>query len=50
MIIWLPEYLKNEGNRLLKTLEEPANKTLIILVAQNQDQILNTIISRTQLV
>lgn len=50
MIIWLPEYLKNEGNRLLKTLEEPANKTLIILVAQSQDQILNTIISRTQLV
>lgn len=50
MIIWLPEHLKNEGNRLLKTLEEPANKTLIILVAQNQDQILNTIISRTQLV
>lgn len=50
MIVWLPEYLKNEGNRLLKTLEEPANKTLIILVAQNQEQILNTIISRTQLV
>ncbi|MEJ7693790.1 hypothetical protein [Daejeonella sp.] len=50
MIIWLPEYLKNEGNRLLKTLEEPAEKTLIILVAQSQDQLLNTIISRTQLV
>ncbi|MEJ7780736.1 MAG: DNA polymerase III subunit [Daejeonella sp.] len=50
MIIWLPEYLRNEGNRLLKTLEEPAEKTLIILVAQNQDQLLNTIISRTQLV
>lgn len=50
MIIWLPEYLKNEGNRLLKTLEEPAEKTLIILVAKNQDQILNTILSRTQLV
>lgn len=50
MIIWLPEYLKNEGNRLLKTLEEPAEKTLIILVAQNQDGLLNTIISRTQLV
>ncbi len=50
MIVWLPEYLKNEGNRLLKTLEEPAEKTLIILVAQNQDQILNTILSRTQLV
>ena len=50
MIIWLPEYLKNEGNRLLKTLEEPAEKTLIILVAQNQESLLNTIISRTQLV
>jgi DNA polymerase-3 subunit delta' len=50
MIVWLPEYLRNEGNRLLKTLEEPAEKTLIILVAQSQDQILNTIISRTQLV
>jgi DNA polymerase-3 subunit delta' len=50
MIVWLPEYLKNEGNRLLKTLEEPAEKTLIILVAKTQDQILNTIISRTQLV
>ena len=50
MIIWLPEYLKNEGNRLHKTLEEPAEKTLIILVAQSQDQLLNTIISRTQLV
>jgi DNA polymerase-3 subunit delta' len=31
-------------------LEEPAEKTLIILIAKNQDQILNTIISRTQLV
>ncbi len=50
MIIWLPEYLKNEGNRLLKTLEEPSGKTLILLVANHQDQILNTILSRTQLV
>jgi DNA polymerase III subunit delta' len=50
IIIWLPEHLGNEGNRLLKALEEPAQKTLIILVATQQDQILNTIISRTQLV
>ncbi|HXI00848.1 MAG TPA: hypothetical protein VNI52_11325 [Sphingobacteriaceae bacterium] len=50
IIIWLPEYLKNEGNRLLKSLEEPSEKTLIILVAEQQDQILNTILSRTQLV
>ena len=50
VIIWLPEYLKNEGNRLLKSLEEPSEKTLIILVAEQQEQILNTILSRTQLI
>lgn len=50
LIIWLPEYLGNEGNRLLKSLEEPAQKTLIILVAEQREQILNTILSRTQLV
>mgnify|MGYP003575001992 CR=1 FL=1 len=50
IIIWLPEFLGNEGNRLLKSLEEPAGKTLIILVAVQSDQILNTILSRTQLV
>lgn len=50
IIIWLPEFLGHEGNRLLKSLEEPAQKTLIILVAEQQDQILNTILSRTQLV
>ncbi|HEY0669970.1 MAG TPA: hypothetical protein VGD22_17450 [Sphingobacteriaceae bacterium] len=50
VIIWLPEFLRNEGNRLLKSLEEPSEKTLIILVAEQQDQILNTILSRTQLV
>ncbi|HEY1024407.1 MAG TPA: hypothetical protein VGE26_04535, partial [Sphingobacteriaceae bacterium] len=50
IIIWLPEYLGHEGNRLLKSLEEPSQKTLIILVAEHQDQILNTILSRTQLI
>ena len=48
--MWLPEYLDKEGNTLLKIIEEPPQKTLFLLVAQNQDQILNTIISRTQLV
>ena len=48
--MWLPEYLEKEGNALLKIIEEPAQKTLFLLVAQNQDQILNTIISRTQIV
>ena len=50
LIMWLPEYLEKEGNTLLKVIEEPAQKTLFLLVAQNQDQILNTILSRTQLV
>lgn len=50
LILWLPEYLDKEGNALLKIIEEPQPNTLFILVAQNQDQILNTILSRTQLV
>ncbi len=50
LIMWLPEYLEKEGNSLLKIIEEPSHKTLFLLVAQNQDQILQTIISRTQLV
>jgi DNA polymerase-3 subunit delta' len=50
LILWLPEYLDKSGNALLKIIEEPQPNTLFILVAQNQDQILNTILSRTQLV
>ncbi len=48
-IIWLPEYLGKEGNRLLKMIEEPTDNTFIILVAENQERILNTVISRCQL-
>ena len=50
LLMWLPEYLGKEGNRLLKIIEEPPEDTLIVLVAQNQDLILNTILSRCQLV
>ncbi len=50
LILWLPEYLDKEGNTLLKIIEEPQPNTLFLLVAQNQDQILSTILSRTQLV
>ena len=50
LIMWLPEYLDKEGNTLLKIIEEPPHKTLFLLVAQNQEQILSTILSRTQLV
>ncbi|MBL7818480.1 MAG: hypothetical protein JNL70_25950 [Saprospiraceae bacterium] len=50
LIMWLPEYLGKEGNRLLKMIEEPPDETLFLLVAENQDLILNTILSRCQLV
>ena len=50
LIIWMPELLGNEGNKLLKLLEEPPPDTLFILVAENQSLILPTIISRTQLI
>ncbi|MFK7806714.1 MAG: ATP-binding protein [Saprospiraceae bacterium] len=49
MIIWLPEYLGKEGNRLLKLIEEPPENTLFILVAETQERILQTILSRCQL-
>ncbi|MFN0037574.1 MAG: ATP-binding protein [Saprospiraceae bacterium] len=50
LLMWLPEYLGKEGNRLLKLLEEPPEQTVFLLVAENQDLILNTILSRCQLV
>ncbi len=50
LIMWLPEYLEKEGNTLLKLIEEPPENTLFVLVAQSQEQILQTILSRTQIV
>lgn len=47
-IIWLPEYLHLSGNILLKLLEEPPTGTLIILVANNTEKVLATILSRAQ--
>jgi DNA polymerase-3 subunit delta' len=49
-IIWMAEQLGKEGNILLKLLEEPPDNTLIILIAENRDQLLNTILSRCQIV
>jgi len=51
MIIWFPEKMNAEtANKLLKLIEEPPAKTLFFLVAQNSQFIINTILSRTQLV
>ncbi|MCY7329236.1 MAG: hypothetical protein LH618_11855 [Saprospiraceae bacterium] len=50
LVMWMPEYLGKEGNRLLKLIEEPPDQTIFLLVAENQEAILNTILSRCQLV
>jgi DNA polymerase III subunit delta' len=50
LILWMPEYLGKEGNKLLKLIEEPPANTLFILVAENESLVLPTILSRTQLV
>ncbi len=50
LIIWMPEYMEKEGNILLKLLEEPPENTLILLVANDSEAVLPTILSRTQLI
>lgn len=50
LVMWMPEYLGKEGNRLLKIIEEPPAGTIFIFVAEDEAQILPTILSRTQLV
>ena len=51
MIIWLPEKMHQvTANKLLKLIEEPPEKTLFLLVSDEPDKIVPTIISRCQLV
>ena len=50
LIIWMPELMGKEGNKLLKLIEEPPPKTLFIFVAENESLVLPTILSRTQLI
>ncbi|MFO7827518.1 MAG: DNA polymerase III subunit delta [Bacteroidales bacterium] len=51
MIIWLPEKMNMyAANKLLKFIEEPPDKTLFLMVSENSEQILPTILSRTQLI
>ncbi len=49
LILWLPEYLDKEGNRLLKLIEEPPPNTVFLMVAQNVEKILPTILSRCRI-
>ncbi len=49
MIVWLPEKMNEEcSNKLLKIIEEPFEKTLILMVSEHPEQILKTILSRLQ--
>ncbi|MCU0340544.1 MAG: DNA polymerase III subunit delta [Spirosomaceae bacterium] len=49
MLLWQPELLNiAAANALLKVLEEPPDKTLFLLVSNQSDKLLTTIISRTQ--
>jgi DNA polymerase III subunit delta' len=49
MIIWLPEKMNTEtANKLLKMIEEPPEKTLFLLVSEEDDKLLPTIVSRCQ--
>lgn len=50
-ILWMAERLyRDAAPKLLKTLEEPESNTLFVLITENSDKILSTILSRTQLV
>jgi DNA polymerase-3 subunit delta' len=50
MIIWLPEKMHQAtANKLLKMIEEPPEKTLFLLVSDEPDKVIPTILSRCQL-
>lgn len=50
-ILWCVDRLYHlAAPKLLKTLEEPEEKSVFILISEEPDKILNTILSRTQLV
>ncbi len=49
-IIWQAEYLGKEGNRLLKLIEEPPAHCHFILISESTKLILNTILSRCQII
>jgi DNA polymerase-3 subunit delta' len=49
-IIWMAEQLRETGNTLLKVIEEPPADTIFIFVVEQIELMLNTILSRTQIV
>lgn len=50
MLIWMADKMNTAcSNKLLKLIEEPPNKTLFILIAEDEEQIIQTIKSRCQI-
>jgi len=50
MLIWMAEKMNTDcANKLLKLIEEPPNKTVFLLIAEDEEQIINTIRSRCQI-
>ena len=50
MIIWMAEKMNTaSSNKLLKLIEEPPEKTVFILITEDEEQIINTIKSRCQI-
>jgi DNA polymerase-3 subunit delta' len=51
MLIWMAEKMNTEtANKLLKVIEEPTDRTVLMLVCEDAAQLLQTIQSRCQLV
>lgn len=50
LLMWRPEYLGVQGNRLLKLIEEPPANTVLLFVARDPEKILPTILSRCQII
>jgi DNA polymerase III subunit delta' len=49
MIVWMADKMNMEAaNKLLKLLEEPPEKTVFILISENEEDIIQTIRSRCQ--
>ncbi|WMI68948.1 ATP-binding protein [Mangrovimonas sp. YM274] len=50
MLIWMADKMNTAAaNKLLKLIEEPPSKTIFILIAEDEEQIINTIKSRCQI-
>jgi DNA polymerase-3 subunit delta' len=51
MLVWMAEHMNTQAaNKLLKIIEEPPEKTVFILIAEDTEEILPTILSRCQVV